>query len=149
MNITQSSPDPGHQATLHTAWHSRRTLSSESINLTRLVSPSLTFVSNPQMLLDQLSDSCSITSCLPNSLIVSVSALSHLSHIQFTWPGFLENIKIAAGKSGTETSKEDARLWLSAKIAEDQVSARSILVHAGQLSSLLLRYTFESVPQVV
>jgi hypothetical protein len=83
---------------------------------------------------------------MPNSLIVGVSALSHLSHIQFTWPGFLENIKIAAGKSGTDTSKINARLWISAKIAQDQIGARSILAHAGQLSSLLLRYTFELVP---
>ena len=80
---------------------------------------------------------------MPNSLLVSVSAFSHLSHIQFTWPGFLENIKIAAGKSGTEASKRDARSWLSSRISEDQVSAREILVHAGQLSSLLMRYTFE------
>lgn len=80
---------------------------------------------------------------MPNSLIVSVSALSHLSHIQFIWPGFIENIKIAAGKSGTETSKKDARLWLSTRIDQDQVGSRSILAHAGQLTSLILRYTFE------
>jgi hypothetical protein len=82
---------------------------------------------------------------VPDSLIVSVSALSHLGHIQFTWPGFLDNIKIAAGKSGTENSKNEARLWLSARISEDPVSARSILVHAGQLSALLMRFTFEYV----
>jgi hypothetical protein len=80
---------------------------------------------------------------MPNSLIVSVSALSHLGRIQFTWPGFLENIKIAAGKSGTENSKNGARAWLSARIAEDPVNARSILVHAGQISALLMRFTFE------
>jgi hypothetical protein len=78
-----------------------------------------------------------------NSLIVSVSALAHLSHIQFTWPGFLENMKIAAGKSGTEISKRDARVWLSSQISEDPINARAILVHAGQLSSLLMRFTFE------
>lgn len=80
---------------------------------------------------------------MPNSLIVSVSALSHLSHIQFTWPGFLEKIKIAAGKSGTEASKRDATSWLSSRISDDQVHARLILVHAGQLTALLARYTFE------
>ena len=80
---------------------------------------------------------------MPNSLIVSVSALCHLAHIQFTWPGSLDNIKIAAGKSGTENSKTDARLWLSARISEDLVGARSILIHAGQLSALLMRFTFE------
>lgn len=74
---------------------------------------------------------------------MSVSALSHLGHIQFTWPGFLDNLKIAAGKSGTEKSKKDARSWLSARISEEPASARSILVHAGQLSALLMRFTFE------
>ncbi|KAH8805434.1 fungal transcriptional regulatory protein [Xylogone sp. PMI_703] len=114
----------------------------------RLAFPS-NFKHNPQMLLDQLSDSCSTASCIPNALIVSVSALSHLSHIQFTWPGFLENIKIAAGKSGTEASKCDARSWLSSRISEDQISARAILVHAGQLNSLLIRYTFDTPSETV
>ena len=82
---------------------------------------------------------------MPNSLIVSVSALSHLGHVQFTWPGFLENIKIAAGKSGTEASKGEARSWLSSRILDDPVNARAILVHAGQLTSLLSRFTFEFV----
>lgn len=98
------------------------------------------------MLLDQLSDSSSTTSCVPRSLVISVSALSHMSHIQFTWLGFLENVKIAAGKSGTDNSRSDAALWLSNKIAEDEVDARLILAHAAGLSSLLLRYTFEYVP---
>lgn len=63
--------------------------------------------------------------------------------MQFTWPGFLNNVKVAAGKSGTEESKADAQDWLRARIAEDPVGARSILVQAGQLSALLLRFTFE------
>lgn len=93
--------------------------------------------------MDQLSASCYSLSYMPTSLIVSVSALSHHGHIQFTWPGFLHNIKVAAGKSGTERSKADARLWLSTRISEDQLNARSILVHAGQLSALLMRFTYE------
>lgn len=101
------------------------------------------YYSNPQQLLDQLSIYCHGLSHMPNSLIVSVSALSHLAHIQFTWPAFLNNIKVAAGKSGTEESKADARSWLRTHIADDPMGARSILVHAGQLSALLLRFTFE------
>ncbi|KAL1962696.1 hypothetical protein VTN77DRAFT_9240 [Rasamsonia byssochlamydoides] len=114
----------------------------------RLAFPS-NFKHNPQELLDQLSASCYSLSCMPNSLIVSVSALSHLGHIQFTWSGFLDNIKIAAGKSGTEESKRDARAWLSARISEDPVSARSILVHAGQLSALLTRFPFDTPSETV
>ncbi|KFZ03327.1 hypothetical protein V502_11042 [Pseudogymnoascus sp. VKM F-4520 (FW-2644)] len=107
------------------------------------------FKQNPQELLDQLSASCYSLSCMPNSLVVSVSALSHHGHIQFTWPGFLHNIKVAAGKSGTERSKADARLWLSTRISEDQRNARSILVHAGQLSALLTRFTFDAPSESV
>ncbi|KAJ6443388.1 Heat Labile Enterotoxin Type Iib [Purpureocillium lavendulum] len=101
------------------------------------------FDSNPQELLDQLSTSSHSLPNKPNSLIVSVSALSHLGHMQFTWPGFLNNVKIAAGKSGTEESKSDARSWVRARIEEDPVGMRSILAQAGQLSSLLSRFTFE------
>ena len=63
--------------------------------------------------------------------------------MQFTWPAFLNNVKVAAGKSGTEESKADARAWIQSRITEDPIGARSILAHAGQLSALLLRYTFE------
>ncbi|KFY16961.1 hypothetical protein V492_00970 [Pseudogymnoascus sp. VKM F-4246] len=57
--------------------------------------------------------------------------------------------RFAAGKSGTERSKADARLWLSSRISEDQINARSILVHAGQLSALLLRFTFDTPSEAV
>jgi hypothetical protein len=63
--------------------------------------------------------------------------------MQFTWPGFLDKVKIAAGKSGTEESKLNARAWLSSRISDDVIGARSILVHAGQLNALLIRFTFE------
>ncbi|KAH8698650.1 fungal-specific transcription factor domain-containing protein [Talaromyces proteolyticus] len=93
-----------------------------SDTLYRLAFPS-TFKHNPQQLLDQLSVYCHGLSHMPNSLIVSVSALSHLGHMQFTWPAFLNNIKVAAGKSGTEESKADARSWLRARIAEDPLGS--------------------------
>ncbi|KAL2127172.1 hypothetical protein VTI74DRAFT_11208 [Chaetomium olivicolor] len=117
-------------------------------NLYRLVFPP-TFNYNPQELLDQLSVSSHSLPNKPNSLIVSVSALSHLGHMQFTWPGFLNNVKIAAGKSGTEESKADARSWVRARIEEDPVGARSILAQAGQLSALLSRFNFDSPAETV
>ncbi|EFY91663.1 C6 and C2H2 transcription factor, putative [Metarhizium acridum CQMa 102] len=83
-----------------------------------------TFRFNPQQLLDQLSASCHSLPNKPNTLILSVTALSHLGHIQFTWPNFLQNIKVAAGKSGTDESKADAREWVRARIEEDPVITR-------------------------
>ncbi|OAQ75458.1 fungal transcriptional regulatory protein [Purpureocillium lilacinum] len=117
-------------------------------NLYRLAFPP-TFNYNPQELLDQLSASSHSLPNKPNSLIVSVSALSHLGHMQFTWPGFLNNVKIAAGKSGTEESKQDARSWVRARIDEDPIGTRSILAQAGQLSTLLSRFTFDSPAETV
>ncbi|UNI15668.1 hypothetical protein JDV02_002179 [Purpureocillium takamizusanense] len=108
-----------------------------------------TFHYNPQELLDQLSASSHSLPNKPNSLIVSVSALSHLGHMQFTWPSFLNNVKIAAGKSGTEESKADARSWVRARIEEDPIGTRSILAQAGQLSALLSRFTFDSPAETV
>jgi hypothetical protein len=103
----------------------------------------LTCYSNPQEILDQLSVCFHFLSYTPTALLVSVSALSHLGHLQFTWPGFLDKVKIAAGKSGTEESKLSARAWLCLRISDDVIGARSILVHAGQLNALLIRFTFE------
>lgn len=103
----------------------------------------LTCHSNPQELLDQLSVCFHFLSYTPTALLVSVSALSHLGHLQFTWPGFLDKVKVAAGKSGTRESELNARAWLCSKISDDVIGARSILVHAGQLNALLIRFTFE------
>jgi hypothetical protein len=75
--------------------------------------------------------------------MVNVSALSHLGHIQFSWSGFLDNLKVAAGKSGTDDSKQEARSWLTTHISKDPMVARSVLVHAGQLTALLVRFPFE------
>ncbi|KZO90459.1 hypothetical protein CALVIDRAFT_490418 [Calocera viscosa TUFC12733] len=104
---------------------------------------------NPQELLEQLSAECQTISLMPNALIVSVSALAHVGRIQFTWPRFLDNVKVAAGKSGTETSKSQARTWLSGHMAEDPVRTRSIIVHAGRLNALLLRFRFDSLSEMI
>lgn len=58
-----------------------------------------------------------------------------------TWVtfSFLQNIKVAAGKSRTDKSKADAREWARARIREDLVIARGMLVQAGQLGILLSR----------
>ncbi|KAJ5963060.1 hypothetical protein N7481_013365 [Penicillium waksmanii] len=102
------------------------------------------FKHNPQELLDQLAVCFHFLPYIPTPPLVSVSALSHLGHLQFTWTGFLDEVKIAAGKSGTEESKLNARSWLSSRISDDIIGARSILVHAGRLNALLIRFTFEN-----
>lgn len=99
--------------------------------------------SNPQELLDQLAVSCHVSRTAPNSLLSSVDILSHLGHMQFTWPGFLNYVKVAAGKSGTEESKSVAKEWITARIASDPAGARFILSHAAQLAAILARYPFE------
>lgn len=130
-------------ATTSIALPSHRHSISASSRVLSSYGPGTDQYSNPQELLDQLSASSHSLPNKPNSLIVSVSALSHLGHMQFTWPGFLNNVKIAAGKSGTEESKQDARSWVRARIEEDPIGTRSILAQAGQLSTLLSRFTFE------
>ncbi|BCS28427.1 uncharacterized protein APUU_61475A [Aspergillus puulaauensis] len=117
--------------------------SLEKPSLYRLTFPA-NFRHNPQELLDQLAVCFHYLSYIPTPPLVSISALSHLGHLQFTWTGFLDKVKIAAGKSGTEESKLNARSWLSSRISDDVVGARSILVHAGRLNALLIRFTFEN-----
>lgn len=90
-----------------------------------------------------LSASCQSLCTRPNALTVGILALSHLAHMQFTWDGFLNRVKVAAGKSGTEESKAEARSLIRSQIAEDPVGARFILVQASCLGTILARHPFE------
>ncbi|OAA50753.1 Fungal transcriptional regulatory protein [Beauveria brongniartii RCEF 3172] len=108
-----------------------------------------TFKHNPQKLLDELAISCHSLNALPNPLTIGVCALSHLGHLQFTWPAFLNNAKIAAGKSGTEESKASARAWIRSRVSVDPAGARFILTQAGQLGALLARYPFDAPAETV
>lgn len=110
---------------------------------TTSIDPISNLSSNPQELLDQLAASCQVSRTAPNSLLSSVDILSHLGHIQFTWPGFLNYVKVAAGKSGTEESKLVAKEWITARIASDPAGARFILSHAARLAAILARHPFE------
>ncbi|OAA69693.1 Fungal transcriptional regulatory protein [Cordyceps fumosorosea ARSEF 2679] len=104
---------------------------------------------NPQELLDELAVACHSLTALPNALSIGVCALSHLGHVQFTWPGFLNTVKVAAGKSGTEESKAGARAWIRSRVQDDPAGARFILAQAGQLSALLARYPFDAPAETV
>lgn len=102
-----------------------------------------TATSLPQSVLDRLAFSWHETSTNPTALMVSTTALSHHSHIQFTRPGFLEHCRLAAGKYEGNTRREPGREWLREWSRREPREARTIIVHAAQLYALLARFTFE------
>lgn len=69
--------------------------------------------------------------------------------MQFTIPAFLDDTKIAAGKSGTQRSQEAAAMRLRAALAVHPDRTRKILAEAGMLNALLGRYVFDSPPEVI
>ncbi len=101
--------------------------------------------SHPQIILKRLSTQTLNSALPPTSLMISCTALYYHSHMQFTFLGFLQVVKIAAGKSGTATSRAAARTTLSQWVNGDVVGARQVFANAAMLSCLLLRYTFEYV----
>ena len=76
-------------------------------------------------------------------MLTSCTALSHHSYLQFGYPGFLQKVKIAAGKSGTKESRVSAQQTLGRWLDSDRVVGRRIFAHAAMLTCLLTRYTFE------
>jgi hypothetical protein len=75
--------------------------------------------------------------------MVGCAALAYHAHMQFTITGFLDKVKIAAGKSGTSGSKESAKATLVQLINVNHMATRNILAHAAMLTCLLDRFTFE------
>jgi hypothetical protein len=104
--------------------------------------------SYPQVILKRLSSHTLISALPPTSLMISCTALYYHSHMQFTFPGFIQVVKVAAGKSGTAASRAAARMTLSQWINSDAVGARRVFANAAMLSCLLLRHTFEYVSKV-
>lgn len=76
-------------------------------------------------------------------------ALAYHSHMQFTIPAFLDDAKIAAGKSGTQRSRQMAALRLSEAMSVQPIRTRQILAGAGMLNALLGRYVFDSPSEVI
>lgn len=79
----------------------------------------------------------------PKPLLISCAALANHAHLQFTRLGFIELVKIAAGKRGSHESKRTAQQELLSWINSDFVGVRRITAYAGMLSNLLGRHTFE------
>jgi hypothetical protein len=95
------------------------------------------------MLLDQLAAYTFNSASAPSPLLLTCAALAYHSHLQFTRIGFLDQVKIAAGKSGTLQSRATARQTLSEWINHDRAATRNVFAHGAMLSCLLNRFTFE------
>lgn len=78
----------------------------------------------------------------PTHLVVSCAAVAYHAHLQFTHVGLLEQIKIAAGRSGA-LAAEDARLRLARWMAANPGLTRNVFAHAAMLFCLMSRFVFE------
>lgn len=122
-------------------WSSLPTSSSEMSPLWNR--PSLITPRHPQHLLDRLRVLSLSTHLHPTPSLVSCAAIANHSHLQFTRLGLIELVKTAAGKGGTALSRSRAKEKLVAWTTADVCGARRVAAHAGMLSCLLTRYTFE------
>ncbi|KAH8896621.1 hypothetical protein GQ53DRAFT_889865 [Thozetella sp. PMI_491] len=104
---------------------------------------------NPQALLDQLAHHVINTPASLNSLRLSCVALSHHSHLQFSRIGLLDQIKVAAGKSGDQIGRQAAQVDVAERLQDDPAAARHIFSHAAMLRCLLNRFTFDTPTEVV
>lgn len=93
-------------------------------------------------MLDHLA-SQTLQSPAPSALLASCAALAYHAHLAFTSPGLLENVKLAAGRSGDARSRDAARNTLRVWMAERPAQARNVFAHAAMLYCLLSRFTFE------
>lgn len=97
---------------------------------------------SPQALLDQLAGYAIDTPSSLTSLRLSCVALAHHAHLQFTGISLLDQIKVAAGKSGDQ-AREIAQADVAVRLRENPAAARNIFAHAAMLRCLLNRFTFE------
>ena len=111
-----------------------------SVNIDYALTSSST---RPQILLDQLARHSLNTPSTPTSLRLSCVALAYHSHLQFTRFGLLEQIQIAAGKSGSPEIREAAQIDVALQLQKSPTVARNIFAHAAMLRCLLNRFTFE------
>lgn len=98
---------------------------------------------SPQALLDQLARHALDSASSPTALRLSCVALAHHSHLQFTEIGLLDQIKVAAGRSGDASSRSEAQIALTERLRSNPAGSRNIFAHAAMLRCLLNRFTFE------
>ncbi len=102
-----------------------------------------TTATSPQALLDQLAGHALDTPSSLTPLRLSCVALAHHAHLQFTGVGLLDQVKVAAGRSGDAAARDAARADVAARLRENPAAARSLFAHAAMLRCLLNRFTFE------
>jgi hypothetical protein len=113
-----------------------------SVRVTDLPLEELIAIS-PQALLDQLARHALASPSSPTALRLSCVALAYHSHLQFTEIGLLDQIKVAAGRSGDASSRNEAQIALTERLRSNPAGSRNIFAHAAMLRCLLNRFTFE------
>ena len=71
--------------------------------------------------------------------------MAYHSHLQFTRAGFLDQVKLAAGKLGTYSSRDAARISITEWLNSNPAGMRNVFAHAAMLRCLVARFTFEWV----
>ncbi|KAL1406153.1 hypothetical protein Q8F55_007837 [Vanrija albida] len=105
---------------------------------------------HPQALLDQLARHTLASATAPTPLLVSCAALAYHSHLQFTEVGFLDQVKIAAGRAGHDGAQQDAaRRTLAGWMRVNHAATRNVFANAAMLSCLMSRFAFDTPPEVV
>lgn len=104
---------------------------------------------HPQRLLSRIAGHTLNIAKTATPLLISCSALHHHCCLQFAFPGLLQKLKVAAGKSGTLDSQLEARQVLKTWINVDPYTSRVVFAHSAMLACLLKRYTFDTPPEAV
>lgn len=127
----------------------RRVVTSEGGDYGERLSFAPLIKHHPQDLLEQIAGSMLRSADNLSAATFQCVALAYHSHIQFAIPGFLDEVKVAAGKSGTKASQDAASDRLRRSLAARPVQARAILAHAGMLNGLLSQFMFGSPCEVI
>lgn len=77
--------------------------------------------------------------------MVSCAALAYHSHLQFTQTGLLDQIKIAAGRSGSAAAQAEAREAVGQWMHSHPAATRNVFANAALLGCLMRRFNFEYV----
>ncbi|KAJ9092242.1 hypothetical protein QFC19_008779 [Naganishia cerealis] len=96
---------------------------------------------NPYTLLERLGVSWHDSVEHPSYFLITNDALRHHAYYKLVHPQFLDQVKYAAGQWESDASKSTARQWLKEWIIANPEASRRVVVHSGQMASLLSRFT--------
>ncbi|KAM0749943.1 hypothetical protein T439DRAFT_326828 [Meredithblackwellia eburnea MCA 4105] len=106
-----------------------------------------TFKHHPQAVLESLATSWYIKSANPSPMMVASTAYAHHAAIAFSTHEFIAEMKVCAGKYGPLRGMA-ARQRMESRMNANVMAVRRTLVHAAQLSCLLMRFTFDTPAEV-